>query len=297
MTGKVGEWMGLAGMERGKAGSATTLGVAQIMTREVRIMAKNKKESGEEIVIMEIQRGVVEFCLVGTSELIIHAMSEKVRKELLMPGEKKTAASKATTLKHNPIDEFLGCFYYLDDPAEGAYVSMPSVAFKKAMCQAALDIPGANKSQIGRLTYVEGVQVPIYGIPKLFMAPVRMSDIGRTPDIRTRPIFPEWACKISVGYTQPILKQQAIINLVAAAGITQGIGDGRQQKGAYSFGQFKIVPENDKDFVRICKTQGRAPQIKAIEDPECYDKDTEKMLGWFDVEVKRRGFTVVPKRA
>ncbi len=166
-------------------------------------------------------------------------------------------------------------------------------AFKAALKSAALDLPGASKSQIGRLTYVEGDLVSIYGVPKLLMSVVRSADMNRTPDIRTRAILTEWACRVSITFVMPLLREQAVVNLLAAAGITQGIGDWRPQKGSGSYGQFALVGIGDADFDRIVATGGRDAQMAAMAEPECYDDETEKLLSWFDVESKRRGFKVV----
>ena len=78
----------------------------------------------------------------------------------------------------------------------------------------------------------------------------------------------------------------------SGAGMSSGIGDWRQEKGSGSFGAFKIVAENDPDFVRICKKQGRAAQQEALDFPEAYNEETAQMLSWFSVEMKKRGMKV-----
>jgi hypothetical protein len=153
-------------------------------------------------------------------------------------------------------------------------------------------MPGASKTQMGRLIYMPGEYQPVYGIPKVFMAVTRSSDIKRTPDVRTRAILPEWACSLTVTFTKPLLKEQGIANLLAAAGMSSGVGDWRQEKGSGSFGSFKIVSADDPDFRRIVKTQGRAAQQEAMDAPEAYNDETAEMLSWFSVEMKRRGFKV-----
>ena len=40
------------------------------------------------------------------------------------------------------------------------------------------------------------------------------------------------------------------------------------------------------------KTMGRTAQQEAIDNPIAYNAETEEMLAWFDVEIKRRGFKV-----
>jgi len=160
------------------------------------------------------------------------------------------------------------------------------------MRTAALDLPGAKKSQIGRLTYIAGEFVGIYGVPQIFSTVVRSADMNRTPDVRTRCIVPHWAAVASITFVKPIMREQAIANLIAAAGITVGIGDFRPEKGAGNYGQFTVVGADDERLTHLMKTGGRAAQIAAMEDPAAYDEQTEELLAWFDVEVRRRGFKV-----
>ena len=124
------------------------------------------------------------------------------------------------------------------------------------------------------------------------MAITRSADMNRTPDVRTRAILPEWACKLRITFTKPILREQSIANLLAAAGFQSGVGDWRQEKGSGSYGSFKLVSADDKDFLRIVKTQGRKVQQDALDTPIAYNSETEEMLAWFNVETKRRGFKV-----
>lgn len=255
-------------------------------------MAIKPTDKEASIDIMEVVKGRMEFCILGTSPLIMNRMSQKVWFELLAPKGKKTSAEKAGSLKHNPIQEFRDSPYRMTDPKSPALLAVMPTAFKKAMGTAALDMPGTKKAQILRLIYVEGEMLPIYGIPKVFMAITRSSDMNHTPDVRTRAIIPEWACKISISFTKPILREQSIANLLAAAGFQSGIGDWRQEKGSGSYGAFKLVSADDKDFLRIVKTMGRKAQEEALETPEAYNDETQEMLSWFDVEVRRRGFKV-----
>jgi len=250
-------------------------------------------EKATDITVIEVQKGIIEFCIKGSTPLILNTMSEKTRIQLLIPPPKKNAADKASTLKHDPLAEFRASAYTLTDAKAPTYLGFMASAFKAALKGAALDLPGASKSQIGRLTYVEGEYLSLYGIPKLLMSVVRSADMNRTPDIRSRAILSEWACSVRISFVKPLLREQAVINLLAAAGITQGIGDWRPQKGSGSYGQFTLVGHDDADFGRIVNGGGRAAQMSAMNAPECYDDETEKMLSWFNVESKRRGFKVV----
>src|SRR5678815_788129 len=146
-------------------------------------MAAKKNTANEEITdILKVSTGALDCYIVGTSPLILNRMSEKAKHELLMPKGRKNAVERATSLKHIPVDEYRASAYTLKDESAPTYLALMATAFKGALRSAALDMPGAKKAQIGRLTYIEGEYVGIYGVPKLFMAIVRSADMNKTPD-------------------------------------------------------------------------------------------------------------------
>lgn len=252
-------------------------------------MAK-QQTNVNEIEILKVNTGRIEVCLLGDSPLILNRLSEKVMRELLMPKGRKTAAEKASMLKHEPMEEFSASPYTDRDPKGPTYIQHLASAFKKALMSAAIDIPGAAKAQVGRLSWVVGDRVPIYGVPQILLSPVRSADMNHTPDIRSRVIIPEWACRFTIAFVSPILKQQSIANLLASAGITQGVGDWRPQKGAGSYGQFSLVNEDDPRFVKILKTGGRDAQLAAMKAPQAFDQETEDLLAWFEKAKQERGW-------
>lgn len=250
-------------------------------------MATKAKDTNE-IEITPIAKERLNFCILGTTPFIANTMSEKAKQELLAPAGRKTAADRAGSIKHNPLREYRASCYMLQNAPTA--VGVMATAFKGAMRNAALDMPGSSKSQIGRLTYVIGDYVPLFGIPQLSMMTTRSSDMNHTPDIRTRAIFPQWATVVSIEYVTPLLRANAVVNLLAAAGITQGVGDGRPEKGKMSYGQFEIVAEDDSRFVEILRTGGKAAQLDALNNPQCYDLETEKMFSWFMEIAAKRGY-------
>lgn len=253
-------------------------------------MATSKTEG--DIQIIAINTGTITVAVVGSTPLILNRLSEKAKHELLMPAPKKTAADKASNLKHDPMAEFRASPVTLTDEDAPTLLALPSTAFKGAMRTAALDLPGTKKAQIGRLTYIPGEYVSIYGVPQVFTTTVRSADMNRTPDVRTRCIVPKWAAMLRITFVKPIMREQSIANLIAAAGVTVGVGDFRPEKGAGNYGQFEVVGADDKRLTEILRTGGRKAQIKAMESPEAYNQETEELLAWFDVEVRRRGFKV-----
>jgi hypothetical protein len=257
-------------------------------------MAKTPKTAGDDsskIEVLQIDRGVVRVCILGTAPLILNRMSQKAKMQLLAPTGRKTGAERATNLKHDPLQEYKDSVYrrFGNSPNTKTLLEFPTSAFKDALGTAALDIPGARKSQIGRLVSVSSFNVPIWGIPKMYMAVVRSADMNKTPDIRTRAIVEQWATEIEIAYIKPQLNQGTIAKLLAAAGMLAGVGDFRQEKGKGSFGQFELVGPEDPRFLEIQATGGAEAQKEAMENPGFYDQETETLYTDFQAFLAQRG--------
>jgi hypothetical protein len=247
-----------------------------------------KKQQDKEIQIVKVSRGTVTFCVLGTSPLILNRMSNKGARELLFPS-RKTRAAKKLSFKHYPMEEFRGSPYTnTGNKKSTTYIEHLASAFKAAMRGAAVDMPGTvSKAAIGRLTRVEGDRVPIFGVPEMFMTTVRQAGQNRTPDIRTRAIIPEWACYLTVSFSKPQLNAAKVTNLLVAAGLTQGVGDWRVEKGSGSYGCFELVSESNRKFKRIVASGGRAEQVAAMDDPAFYDDETEELYNYWVSEAEQ----------
>jgi hypothetical protein len=198
-------------------------------------------------------------------------------------------AERQTHLKHDPLQEYRSSVYRRSDKEKGpTRLQFPAAAFKRAAASAALDIPTVAKTKIDRLTWAVGEMVDMYGVPQLYMNVVRSADQARTPDVHTWAILPQWAARVHMRFAMPILSQTIVMRLMAAAGRIIGVGDGRQEKGKMSFGQFVIVNEDDERFQNIIKNGGMAAQDAALEDPMFYDSRTEQWYTWFTAEYEKR---------
>src|SRR5699024_3332029 len=144
-------------------------------------------------------------------------------------------------------------------------LGFPASAFKQGMVAAAGRVPGGVKAEIRQLVWTEGDLLPIYGTPKLFMSVTRSAGINRTPDVRTRVIVPEWATVVPVTFTEGLITETSIVNLLSAAGEICGLGDWRPEKGSGTFGQYDLVNSDDEAFQSIVKNGGRATQGEAME--------------------------------
>jgi hypothetical protein len=215
-------------------------------------------------------------------------MSEKARHELLLPKGRKNAAERASTLKHDPFEEFRASPYRMTEDDAPTFLAAMGSSFKGAMMTAALDLPGTAKAQVGRLVWVEGYLVPLWGDLKLHMGITRSADMNKTPDVRTRAISSRWATVITVSYVRPLVTEKSIVNLLSTGGRSAGVGDWRPQKGKGTFGQFRMVNVDDPDLLDVMKLD-RAVQLEAMMAAEPYDAECAELLHWFDAERKERG--------
>lgn len=249
------------------------------------------KKSGTEIPFIDVPETSIaslELGVVGITPYLHNRMAEKARQELLYPKGRKNAAEKATSLKHEPVEEFRASPYTLTAEDSPTLLAAMASSFKGSMMTAALDLPGSNKTQIGRLVWVEGYHIPLWGTAQLHMSVTRSADMARTPDIRTRAISPEWACIFTISYVKPLVTEKAIINLLQTGGRSAGVGDWRPQKGKGTFGQFRLVNLDDPDLLKI-QELGRDIQIEAIEAAKPFDAESAELLDWYTNERKERG--------
>lgn len=247
-------------------------------------MAKKdvKDDQPTEIQVLKVQVGVFDVAVLGMTPLILHHGSVRTH---LLPAKKLTRQERDTTLKHEPIAEYRDCMIMAPD-GDPTRLLFSAAAFKGAMERAAVRLPGVVKTEIEQLVQVDGVRVSLFGLPKIFITEVRLADMARTPDARTRPILPSWACRLTIRYVKPMMTAQAVANLLAAAGLICGVGDWRPEKGG-THGQFEIVDEHDARYQAVLAS-GQATQDEAIKLPVPYDAETLDTLTWYDAEVAAR---------
>lgn len=240
-----------------------------------------------------ISMGSLSLCILGRSPLLINAMSQKIKFDQLQPPLPKTKTQRRSVMKHYPLEEFRSCVYR-DTRADGpTRLQALTVWFKKGIASMALDLPSAaTKAQLGRCVFVDGERVPLYGRPFVHMGIVRMAGIGQAPDVRTRAILPQWACRITVQYMRPALTEKVVMQLIAAAGLFRGVGEWRPERGSGAFGQYAVVAESHPEFQAVL-AQGRAVQdavltVDPLQAEHFYDHDSYDLyVRWLD-EAKRR---------
>ena len=160
-------------------------------------------ETGFDIPAIEIS--TFELTLVGDSPLIVHAWSEKAKKEIL-DKQMKVAKTKVRSIR-NPAADFIDSLYWLTkkpaEPtmeafyqavAEGAEFGFPSVAFKAAAVSAGFRTGVTkNKTIPNSAFHINGDMVRIHGTPEIREDMVRVG-MGAA-DLRYRGEFKEWSAR------------------------------------------------------------------------------------------------------
>ena len=251
--------------------------------------AKSTTKSAKtvEIHVEPLKRGSLALRIIGTTPLIQNRMSAKV-KQMLLVGSRKKTSSERLAIKHNPFDEYRDAIEHID--SKNTAVGLRVVAVKAGMCTAAVDTAGVTKAGTQRLLFMPGDFFELYGVPKIRMDVTRSADIGRTPDVRTRPIFEKWGAEVTIHYVIPQLSAQSVASLLVNAGMLCGVGDFRQEKGKGAFGSFRVLDakSSDKEWTELVKSGGKKAQLAAIENPEPFDRETEALLAFYQEEVNRR---------
>ena len=245
-----------------------------------------KKPTDTGIVVPQLAQGRETFVLTGTTGLICHRMGAKAKHTLLVGGKRKTAAERLE-LKHDPITEFRDSMDIDKDYHPHSHVTFPAMAFKSAMATAALVVAGIRKTDVQRMIYIPEDRVPVFGIPLLRMDIVRSADMNKTPDVRTRAFFAQWATVLTVEWSKPMLSEQSVTALLHNAGRVCGIGDWRQEKGKGSFGTF-TVEKLGATLPDDASLLDAAAQWNAIENPVAANPETQRLLVGFADEVVAR---------
>lgn len=214
------------------------------------------------------QVGRMKVTVRGTSPLIMHAQSKKLRTALL----DTQTDSKRKRNKIQPVLDAVECLYPLNgdieeitrlipdnyllltaeqvmDPVplpflDGISVGMPATAFKKGMGRAAI----ANgrkivdiKTQI-RVESIIDSSFPLvevhYDEPPYMRCDPASIGTGKSNVMRFRPCFPSWSASFIIKYHKGVkaLTREIVLGLLADAGEFIGVGDWRGEKdGIFGF--------------------------------------------------------------
>lgn len=176
----------------------------------------------------------VTFVLIGDSPLIVHAWSEKAKREMLDKQMKR--ATKAKEAK-DPEADYEACFYKTETGAYG----FPAIGVKAAMVSACRFVD-AKMTVLRGAVHIDCETLAVIGDPRPREDMVRVG-MGK-PDIRYRPEFVEWKIPVTIKFNASVISAEQIANLLNAAGFGVGIGEWRPEKNG-SYGRFHVAAEGE----------------------------------------------------
>lgn len=196
--------------------------------------------------------------IVGDTPLIVHAWSEKAKKEMLEKQQKKTKTSAKAI--RDPFAEFMNaCYWITEKPKEdteeafakaiqnGAKFGFPVTAIKQAaqstlyrlgvipnqmIMRGAFFIKGVGENQLGEI-------ITPYP-PECREDMVKIGGISKTSDLRYRPCFNDWKMVLDIEYNASSdITWEQIVNGINTAGFMNGIGEWRPEKDG-PYGRFHV---------------------------------------------------------
>lgn len=210
-----------------------------------------KKNENQETLAIEIPRidlRTLTVTLIGDSPLIVHAWSEKAKRQMLEKQMKKASSGKDAK---DPFADFCDSLYWLTEKPKNptmedvmkAKFGFPTVAFKAAAVDAGFQQGILEKKTTARGAFhIIGEFAEIEGIPEMREDMVRIA-MG-TADIRYRGEFKNWRTTISIKYNPTAMSAEQIINLLNYGGFACGIGEWRPAKDG-SYGTYHVALDGE----------------------------------------------------
>jgi hypothetical protein len=189
-----------------------------------------KKTENTTIEVAGIDIVHVNVRIVGKSELVMHAWSDKAKKAMLDKQMGKAAQKREVK---DPEQDYQEAFYRLPDGRP----CFPSIGFKAAIVSAARQVDGLPMTFLRGALHIEGEFVPIEGEPRMREDTVRIGN--GVADLRYRPGFPNWAATLPIRLNRRALTLEQLLALIDQAGFSVGIGEFRPEKDG-AWGMFEV---------------------------------------------------------
>lgn len=216
-------------------------------------MATSKSVEVIEIRPIEVKRATVR--IVGDTPLIMHAWSEKAKREMLEK-QMKVTKTKAKAAK-DPIEDFIRSMYWKTPMptdmtqagferaiSEGARFCFPVAAIKQAAISAAFRMGWAkDKISMRGAFFIDGDEnqmIEIHSDPPVLREDMVKVGMG-TADIRYRGEFRNWYADLVVSYNaNGTYSLEQIVNIINAGGYACGIGEWRPERDG-QYGMFHVA--------------------------------------------------------
>lgn len=194
--------------------------------------------------------------LVGDTPLIVHAWSEKARREML---QKQVKATKGGKEARDPEGDFVNSLYEMGDGVYG----FPVTGIKNCILSAAHKDKGVAREAVMRALWLDAEMVrtrpalagavcdmPLVRIngspPEMREDMVRVGKgLNKVASLAYRGQFTVWAIKISGRYNASILTPEALAFITEDAGLGAGLGEWRNERRGV-FGAFHVASAEEE---------------------------------------------------
>lgn len=208
----------------------------------------------ELVEIRPIELSETQVTIIGDTPLIMHAWSEKAKRQML-EAQMGKAKGKAKE-KKNPVDDFIQSMYWLTEKPEestaeafqaaisnGARFGFPVTALKQAAISASFRKGWSkDKMSLRGVFFIDGGWgefMEIVSDPPVMNESMVRVGMG-TADIRYRGEFRNWRATFSLKYdVNGQYSLNNILNMINAGGVICGIGEWRPERDG-QYGMFHV---------------------------------------------------------
>ena len=184
--------------------------------------------------------------IVGTAPLIVHAWSDKAKRQML-----DAQQGRKTVKEHRDPDADYQSSLYRTETGYG----FPVLAFKAATVGAARFFgKSVRMTDLRQFMFFTGVPsadktqalVSITGTPRMREDMVR---VGMGTDLRYRGEFLDWTAVLDVAYVTTALDRGSVVSLIEAGGLGVGVGEWRPEKNGAN-GTYAVDTTREIEVVR-----------------------------------------------
>ncbi len=216
--------------------------------------AKAATTAQDTITITPPDFGCITLLIRGTAPLVIERFSKKAELMAKMAEGATSRNKKERTARDYEVDAEQARYRH-PDGWEGANAAafragMISacrlVGFKMTLAKLSVFIEADGFDMIDGLPIVR-----IYGESHTFTAHTR--NATGVVDVRSRPQYRDWACKLRIRFDRQQFKPVDVYNLISRVGLQVGIGAGRpdsKSSAGCGWGTFEVVPTDREEEVR-----------------------------------------------
>ncbi len=196
--------------------------------------------------------------LVGSTPLIVHAWSEKARREML---QKQVKATKPGKEARDPQADFVSSLYEMGD---GEGFGFPATGIKNCILSAAHKDKGLARSAVMAALWIDAEMVrtrpalagaicdmPLIriwgGDPEMREDMVKIgSGLNKIANLAYRGQFSSWAMRVTGRVNSTIITPEALAFLIQEAGMSSGLGEWRNERRGM-FGAFHLADEEEEN--------------------------------------------------